>query len=103
MQRLLFVSACLVAAACEPGDISGEGPTITITPERATLAVGDSARFSVKGADKYIVWTSSDSVIMTVNSVGLVRGRSPGVAIVTVSSFGGGAKQSAFVTVTAAP
>jgi uncharacterized protein YjdB len=104
MQRIALV-CFLLLGACEDGAVAGVGPSITISPERATVVVGDSVRFTatVDGPDTRTVWTSSNETIVAVDFRGVARGRSPGVAIVTVSGHQDQAKQSVIVTVLAAP
>src|SRR6218665_1315524 len=63
--------------------------TVAVTPENAT--------------DKSLTWTSSDDNLATVSADGIVTGRSPGTAIITVASKSNPDKSArCTVTVTAA-
>lgn len=90
----VLIAGLLTLAACgeEPtGICSGCGPTILVVPQSVTLAVGDTTRLAAKvqmpgGADPKISWSSEDPSIASVDSLGVVTGRSPGETIVTVTA-----------------
>lgn len=107
MHRLLLAAAWLLVSACEPDrTYVPMGPGITLTPPSARLSVGDSVHFSVTvyNADHRARWTSSNQQVMTVDSLGLVRAKSPGTATVMAASVAEpNTRASAIVTVTAAP
>ena len=70
--------------------------TVSITPASGTVTVGQTATLSagVKDAngvvvsDRVVVWSSSDSRIVTVSTSGVVRGVAPGLAVITATSEG---------------
>ena len=84
-------AAVLVMAAC--GDDTVTQPRacpveIAIKPSSATLAPGDTVRFSATfscGDDTTTAraWRSSDATVATVDSEGLARGIRPGTAVIT--------------------
>jgi uncharacterized protein YjdB len=79
--------------------------TIVIAPRATSLHVGGSFQFADTCKDaaghllrgRSVVWTSSDTTVAPVDQAGLVLGKSPGSATITVSA--GSAKASATVTV----
>ena len=100
-----LVWAAAIACSGEPF-VSGEGPTIFMTPPSATVSVGDSTRFVVTLGlkNKRVVWVTSAEAIATVDSMGLVRAKSVGsAAIIATSVVDVNAKTAALVTITAAP
>ena len=110
MQRFFLGAALMLVSACESDTtFPFKGPGIMLTPPSASIAVGDSVRFSatvaIPGeADKRALWTSSDQRVVTVDAFGLVRAKSPGTATVLVASVAEpSTRASAIVTVTAAP
>lgn len=104
-----FVLA-LTVASCGGRD----GPTdpetvasVLVTPDTATLVVGTTRQLTGSALDasghplagRRMVWTSSSSVVAAVDSLGLVKALSPGVATITASSEG--QRQTARVQVVA--
>ena len=78
-------------------EIPGGEETVTINKTSATISVNESVQLqaqSSKGAT--ITWTSSNSNVATVNSSGLVVGKSAGTATITAA----GESKSATCTVT---
>ncbi len=99
--------ASLFAAAVTLASCKGSEPkpiTITISPEAATLAVGETQQFTatVGGTDNSdVTWSTSASTIATVTSSGLVTAVGVGAADVTAaSSENSEVLSSATVTVT---
>jgi len=82
--------------------------SVQISPDSQTISVGQVVRLSatLMGADGKAVtdlpvtWSSADAAIAAVDSIGVVRGRSEGHAVITAAS--GGAKGTAVVAVQAA-
>jgi alpha-tubulin suppressor-like RCC1 family protein/uncharacterized protein YjdB len=70
--------------------------SLTVTPDSAQLAVGDSVRLSAvaRGAHEGVLtgrpvtWSSSDTTVATVSATGLVRARAVGGAFVRGTSAG---------------
>jgi uncharacterized protein YjdB len=83
--------------------------SIVLTPERATLAPGDTLRVAavvrdaggqpIEGAS--VTWTTSDAAVASVDAAGLVKAVAAGAATVTATS--GAASASAGFTVNAPP
>jgi hypothetical protein len=85
--------------------------SITVTPDSATIVLGDSIRLTAQARDAKgaviagapITWGTNDVTIVTVDQSGLVKPLAPGTA--TVEAFGGPAAGphfgSARITVTA--
>jgi len=79
--------------------------TIVIAPTATSLHVGGSFQFADTCKDaagkvlrgRNVVWASSDTTVAPVDQAGLVLGKSPGSATITVSA--GSAKATATVTV----
>ena len=89
MQRFFLAAAVLFGSACESDHMQiPMGPGITLSPPSATIAVGDSVRFSVTvyNADHRARWTSSDQRVVTVDSIGFAHAKAPGTATVVVAS-----------------
>lgn len=87
----------------EPGTVT----TVTLTPEAATLTVGQTVQLYVTLRDIYnarlegrtVTWTSSDEAVATVNTSGLVTAVYPGTALIEAESEG----VRAAVTITVTP
>ena len=65
-----------------------EGSNLSINNNNLIIKVGDETKLSVyvypeNATDKNIVWMSSDSSVLTVDSEGTIKGVSPGKATVT--------------------
>src|SRR2546423_927465 len=83
--------------------------TVTVAPASASVLVGQLLPLSATLADsagnvlsgRPVTWASSNTVVATVSSTGLVSGLAPGVATITATSEG--MSGTAAVTVTAAP
>lgn len=78
---------------------------VTITPETASLKIGETKQLVAEVApynatNKDIVWTSSNSSIATVSSTGLVTAKSTGTATITATTADGGYIDTCVVTVT---
>jgi uncharacterized protein YjdB len=79
---LAAVSSCDDAPAAVP-----MGPSITLTPPSASIAVGDSAVFSATIASSRppaYRWTSSNETVAAVSAAGVVRGLATGLSVITV-------------------
>ncbi|MDJ1505694.1 Ig-like domain-containing protein [Xanthocytophaga agilis] len=77
--------------------------SIAITPTSFFVGVGDTTRLSTtatpaNASNQRVLWSSSNSAIVTVDSKGLVKGMSPGNAIITATSEEGGFTASSTVT-----
>ena len=79
--------------------------SVTVTPDSASLVVGDTVRLSATAFDALgsevagasFTWSSADTLVAEVDESGLVRGLGPGRATVTASS--GTASGTALVSV----
>lgn len=85
---------------------------LVITPDKATLAVGDKLQLRYTGAEwdvspQYVTWSSSNNFIATVrdnkDSTATVTGVSPGSCTITVTTVTNGQSAACAVTVTAVP
>ena len=85
---IVVVGLAILLTACPPQPIRG----VTITPETAAVAVGESvqltARVQPPKASQLVMWASDAPAIASVGSNGLVRGESVGTAIITATSVG---------------
>lgn len=61
------------------------GQTISVSPQTATVAVGATKQLTRSGT---AIWSSSDTTIATVSSVGLVKAKKPGVVVISVTTGG---------------
>ena len=88
---LLVLTGCDSTDATEPED---EIADVAITPENATLAVGEEVDFSVaaltaagdtvRNVDLVLNWESTDPTVFTVANEGVAVGQDPGTAYCTV-------------------
>lgn len=88
-----FVLVALVVAACTPAAPTPSITGVAVTPETASLFVGETEQLSasltgVVGviSDTSIAWTSDDESVATVDVDGLVTAVAPGTAAVTATS-----------------
>lgn len=99
---LALAAACALAACSE-----GTGPgsdEFTVTPEEATIAVGESVQLQAVGAPGPVTWTSDRSdVARVVAQTGFTRGVGRGTATVTATALGSEASASATITVQEPP
>ncbi|HEY6090545.1 MAG TPA: metallophosphoesterase [Gemmatimonadales bacterium] len=107
LPRALAIGGMIVILAC-PRSITDSSYILTVTPQAATLSVGDSARFSPSLVDQHgaaveaaFVWTVEDSAVAHVDTRGVVRAVGPGTTSVTVSAQG--ASATAELTVNSPP
>ncbi len=69
---------------------------VVVTPDNATLAVGDTLRLHVAlvssdggpPTDSTVVWTSADTTRATISPTGLVRAKYPGTVVITATAGG---------------
>ena len=94
-----------VLAGCGDDVVVEPDPGITLTPQSASLQVGQSAQFSatVSGlANKTVNWTSSDQAKATVDATGKVTAVAAGTASIIATAAGDqNVKASAVVTISA--
>lgn len=105
MKRIMMittVAAVLAAAACDDNDPAGPGEprtpvaSVVLSPDTATLMVGQSRALQVKayaagGAvleGRTAAWESSDTTVLAVDSAGHATALSAGLAIVTAEVEG---------------
>ncbi len=101
----------LAIAACGGDDEGPMEPTpnpvasVTVSPEAATVPIGGSVQMTATTrdaadnilSDRPVIWSSSDSAMAKVDSIGLVTGIAPGS--VTVTALSEGVTGTAAVTV----
>lgn len=80
--------------------------SVTVDPATASINVGDTEQLSATvapgGASQAVTWHSSDLLVATVNSAGLVTGVGAGTATITAFSVADGTKtDTAAITVSA--
>ena len=78
--------------------------SVAVNPSTASVGVGDTTRLAatflpVNATNQRVTWTSSNSSIVSVDASGLLRGLSPGTAIITATTDEG--RKTASSTVTA--
>ena len=110
--RLLAFAIAGMIVACSGGS-TGPSPnavaSVDLSPTSATLTVGQTRQFAASPKNsaglvvsgKTATWTSSSSVVASVDAAGLVRGVAAGSATITVTIDG--KSGSAAVTVVALP
>jgi probable HAF family extracellular repeat protein len=92
----LFGAGCNDSVAPPTARTPPPVASVTVAPNTATLAMGDSLRLQsvVRDSagdtlrDRPVVWTTSAETLATVSSAGLVKGLSIGTATVTATSEG---------------
>ena len=82
--------------------------SITLNPSSVTLKVGDTDQIAtiikpVNATERDLVWTSSDSSVVSVDSKGVIKGLKPGTAIITVQTKDGNVVTTCEVTVKEVP
>lgn len=79
--------------ATDANGISGETQltvtTVVVNPTSATLLVGDSQQFSAIGGTPPYSWASTDPLVASVDSTGLVTGLTLGSVLVTATDSNG--------------
>jgi hypothetical protein len=103
LRRVAEALALAALASCNDSLAlpSNTGPLITLTPISATIAVGDSAIFSVTGRTaETFRWTAAEPAVAAVSAAGVVRGLASGRSLITVWSVARpSVRASALVTV----
>ncbi len=79
--------------------------SVAVNPSNASVGVGDTTRLSAtvlpaNATNQRVVWSSSNTSVVSVDGSGLVRGMSPGMATITATTDEG--RKTASSTVTAA-
>jgi uncharacterized protein YjdB len=79
--------------------------SVAVNPSTASVGVGDTTRLSAailpaNATNQKVVWSSSNTSVVSVDGTGLVRGVSPGTATITVTT--NESQKTASSTVTAA-
>lgn len=100
--RLMLCCVCVsLLAACGGGGGSSAPPVIvTVTPAMASVMVGQQIQLTATttNATGPVTWSSSNAVVATVNSTGLVMALTLGQATITATS--GGVSGTAALTTT---
>jgi hypothetical protein len=75
-------------------------PTLNISPNTATLVIGDSLQFSVSGgATPPLTWGTTNPTVASITSTGKLHALAPGSVFVTVQDFYGYTDSSSTITV----
>lgn len=87
----------------EPSPIAVTG--VTVSPESDSVVVGGNVQLTstvapVDATNKAVSYESSDELIATVDSSGLVTGVAEGVATITVTTLDGSFTDTSEITVT---
>jgi len=86
--------------------VVGIPPTgINVNPTSDTIKILEKTQFSAtlipgNNTNNKVVWSSSKTTVATVDTTGLVTGKSKGSAVITASSFDGSVKATSNITVT---
>ena len=92
-RRFLWSLILLVGTSCD-NPAGPELSVLAVTPATAEIVVGDTIRLTAIGLSSagdtihglLITWASSDTLVVTVSSTGLVTARGPGAATITAAS-----------------
>lgn len=85
----LLLAIALVACVDPAADSAGPGARLSVTASRTEFYKGDDAQLTAVGASGRVAWTSADTMIATVDSVGLARGVRAGVTRITATAAQG--------------
>ena len=96
VRAALLCGVMLASAACRENLVPARGPAreVTIAPESAAIAVGDSVRFTAVArngsgsvlAGQALAWSSSDTAVARVRADGTALGVSRGEATIAVTA-----------------
>jgi len=97
-----FTDRIMITAV--PVPVSG----VTLVPASANVSVNRTLQITatvlpLTATNKNVIWISSNNNIATVNSTGIVTGRSAGTAIITARTVDGGFEDRATITVSNVP
>lgn len=100
------LAACFKAEPFNDGDEQVSVDSVTVTPKESTVKVGETVTLTgtvspANATNKNVTWVSKNPDIATVDSAGVVKGVSAGLATIEMIAEDGGAKDSATVEVTA--
>ena len=103
------VSIAFALSGCsDPATYTTPSASIDVTPLTATIAIGDSARFSaILGGgirDQRVRWSTSDATMLVIDSHGWARAVGTGTVVITATYVPDSVvKSSALVTIPATP
>lgn len=84
---ITVVMMVTVLAGCDFSAIFGADVTVSISQEKANIAVGDTLQLTATASDgSDIEWSSSDKTVVSVTRDGLVRGAKAGTATITAKA-----------------
>ena len=84
---ITVVMMVTVLASCDFSAIFGADVTVSISQEKANIAVGDTLQLTATASDgSDIEWSSSDKTVVSVTRDGLVRGAKAGTATITAKA-----------------
>jgi len=109
--KKIFISAVILSLAiaissCRTDDPTVHATGVSLTPQSATLAFGDTLRltatvFPTDAVDRTVTWGSSDNDAATVDQYGLVTAvTDDGQATITVTTVDGGFTGQSVITIT---
>lgn len=84
---LLVMSVCVAFMPMMHGDVA-YGKSLKLSKKTVYIAKGKKVKLKVKGTKKKAKWSSSDSRIATVSKKGKVKGKKPGIAVITATVKG---------------
>jgi hypothetical protein len=95
--RLLFGGLAALVALASCTDFGDElvrpGPTVVVTPNAASIAVGDTLRFQAEARTSgqpipgvAIVWSSSNETVARIDTTGLASGLAAGSTLIRAST-----------------
>jgi len=110
MKKLLIpaviLSLAIAISSCRSDDPEARATGISLTPQAATLAFGDTLRlaatvFPTDAVDRSVTWESSADTVATVDTEGLVTVvTGDGVTTITATTVDGGFTAQSIITVT---
>jgi subtilisin family serine protease len=73
---------------------------VTVSPNTASLSVGDTLQFAASGGTAPYSWSSSNPAVASINGTGLLSANAPGSVLVTATDANGVAGSSSTISVT---
>ena len=103
-EGLIDTATVVIEVVALPVPVTG----VTLEPTITTLVIGENTTLTatvlpLDATDSSVVWISSDDLIATVDSNGLVTAIAVGSATITVTTIDGGLTASSVITVNATP
>ncbi len=97
-------NGCPAGSTCSLGQCLVQVTGVTVSPATISLAKGDTRQLTAtvqpaNAADQSVTWISSQPVVATVNSAGLVTATGVGQTTITSTTVNGGHTASSLITV----